>query len=275
MKCSIVTISYNQVKFLPDCIASIASQDYHDLEHVIIDACSTDGTDEVLRKYLPIKSKVIVEKDKGAADGLNKGFANCTGDIFGYINSDDVLLPGAITHVMAFFGNNPDIDILSGQGYIINQENYIVDCVVTNDMSPRRMAYGASVLFQQATFFRAQAFKKSGGFNIGNKTCWDAEILLRMLLGGAGHAITDQYLACFRIHNESITGTGRLHNLHTTTVDRLFQLTMNRVPNKIDRLIIFFMRYLKYVVSINFACRALTSRIRRKIMKNTKIKFSA
>src|SRR6056297_1925233 len=102
MKFSIVTISYNQVEFLSQCIDSVFSQDVEDLEYIIVDPGSTDGSRELIEAYSDRIVKVF-EKDKGPADGLNKGFDVATGDVYGFINSDDYLLPGALRSVSDYF----------------------------------------------------------------------------------------------------------------------------------------------------------------------------
>src|SRR6266571_286401 len=94
---SVVTVSYNQARFLPQALESVIKQDYRDVEHIVVDACSTDGSKEILRHYASQLSRVIIEPDEGATDGLNKGFAGASGDIFAYINADDALLPEALT----------------------------------------------------------------------------------------------------------------------------------------------------------------------------------
>ena len=95
MRVSIVTISFNQAEFLERAIRSVIEQDYPDVEYIVVDPGSTDGSREIIEKYRSRISKVILEPDTGPANGLNKGFAAATGEIFGYINADDAFLPKA------------------------------------------------------------------------------------------------------------------------------------------------------------------------------------
>jgi glycosyltransferase involved in cell wall biosynthesis len=97
-KVSIVTSSYNQGDFIGRTIDSIRAQDYPDIEHIVVDGMSTDATVDVLARYP--HSKVIREPDRGQADAINKGFGSRPGQIFGFVNSDDLLEPGAITAVV-------------------------------------------------------------------------------------------------------------------------------------------------------------------------------
>lgn len=108
-KISIVTISYNSEKTIEDTILSVISQDYPNKEYIIIDGASTDNTLNIIAKYKANISKVISEKDDGISDAFNKGISNSTGDIICLINSDDRLLPGALSKVAQEFDGKADI----------------------------------------------------------------------------------------------------------------------------------------------------------------------
>ena len=94
MRISIVTLSYNQRTFLREAIDSVLQQDHPDLEYIVVDPGSTDGSREFIRSYGEQVAQVVFEPDQGAADGLNKGFSRATGEVFGFLNADDYLLPG-------------------------------------------------------------------------------------------------------------------------------------------------------------------------------------
>ena len=108
MKVSIVTISYNQCEFLEQALVSVLDQDYHNIEYIVIDAGSTDGSREIIQKHHHRIDKVIFEEDEGPADGLNKGFSIASGHIYGFLNSDDFLLPGVISKVVDTFKKQPN-----------------------------------------------------------------------------------------------------------------------------------------------------------------------
>ena len=116
MKISIVTISFNQCAYLRACIDSILSQEGCDLEYIVVDPGSTDGSRELIESYGDRIVRVF-EPDAGPADGLNRGFACATGDIYGFINSDDYLLPGALAAVTAFFRKHPATVFMTGHGF--------------------------------------------------------------------------------------------------------------------------------------------------------------
>src|SRR5271170_7307769 len=105
---SIVTVSFNQASFLERAIRSVLEQDYPDIEYIVVDPGSTDGSRDIIDRYRSQISKIILEPDTGPANGLNKGFAAASGNIFGYINADDAYLPGAIAKAVSAFRARPD-----------------------------------------------------------------------------------------------------------------------------------------------------------------------
>ena len=115
MRISIVTLSYNQGAFLQEAMDSVLQQNHSDLEYIVVDPGSTDGSRELLRSYGEQISRFIFEPDRGAADGLNRGFGGATGEIFGFLNADDFLLPGALHRVSEFFESHPQCDIAHGK----------------------------------------------------------------------------------------------------------------------------------------------------------------
>jgi len=245
-KISVVTISFNQGCFLEDCIRSVLNQSYPDTEYIIVDPGSTDGSRGIIQHYSDRISRIIFEPDNGPADGLNKGFRYATGDILCYLNSDDILLPGAFQTVVKHFLKNPDIDVICGNGYQLNTEGEVVKKIFSTSWNAKAYAYGACNIVQQATFFRHSAFKRTTGFNSNNKTCWDGELLVDLALAGATFRSISEFLGGFRIHSESITGKGPSPQ---------YKLDSKRISQKIlgssscfsDRILRQSYRCLKYV----------------------------
>ncbi len=205
MKISIVTISFNQAEFLEACIQSVLSQDYNDKEYIVVDPGSRDSSRTIIERYSDSIDRIILEPDNGPADGLNKGFDLATGEIFGYINADDLLLPGTLSKVAAFFSTTPNIDVICGNGFIVDEKERRQRQIFSTDFNLRWFSYGAATFVQQATFIRRKAFELTGGFNVKNRTCWDAELLVDMAMKGAHFKRIDANLGAFRIHNQSIT----------------------------------------------------------------------
>jgi glycosyltransferase involved in cell wall biosynthesis len=207
-KVSIVTISFNQAEFLERAIRSVVDQDYSDIEYIVVDPGSTDGSRDIIERYRSRISRVIYQPDRGPADGLNEGFACATGDIFGYINADDAYLPGAIREAVAAFDNN-NADVIYGDGYIVDENDRCIRRCVSTPFKVRRFILGAAVILQQSTFFTANAYRDVGSFNVENRTCWDGELLFGFAAGGKKFLHVPRYWSLFRLYSSSISGSGR------------------------------------------------------------------
>ena len=240
MKISIVTISFNQDKYLRQCIDSILSQTDCDLEYIVVDPGSTDNSRQIIESYGDRIIKVF-EPDKGPADGLIKGFKHATGDVFGFINSDDYLLPGALAHVNRFFETQGLDCFMTGQGFRENEQKTQTR-IRPEQLSVRDLLYRATVVFQQTTFFPAYLYKEIGGFNPNNSTCWDYELFLDLLLQGAKHHITAEDLAVFRLYQGSISGSGRLTQQCFKDLDAMFYHAKARAWNNFDDLCSLYLR---------------------------------
>jgi glycosyltransferase involved in cell wall biosynthesis len=247
MKISIVTISYNQANYLEECIQSVLSQDYADLEYIIVDPGSTDGSRDIIEKYRDQIAHIIYEKDEGPADGLNKGFAKATGDIFYYLNSDDILLPGAVSDAVNVFNKNLTIDIIYGHGYIVDSKGTKFRKCFSDRFSLKSAAYGAAVIIQPSTFFKSICFAKAGGFNKNNKSNWDGELFIDFILAGCKAVRVNKFFSYYRVYDESITGSGSHSNLHNNHSINMFKKIMNRNPVFIDKLIGVFFRIYKHI----------------------------
>jgi glycosyltransferase involved in cell wall biosynthesis len=205
---SVVTISYNKRPYLAECLRSVIGQECPGLEYIVVDAGSTDGSREVIAGLAPGIARLIEEPDEGPADGLNKGFAAATGDIFGYLNADDRYAPGALRYVVDYFRAHPDVDVLCGAIRIIDAEGRASARKRTSDhFDLADYAAGICTVGQQATFFRRGMFERAGRFNVANRIAWDGELLVDMALAGARFASVRKVLGDFRIYGESITGS--------------------------------------------------------------------
>ena len=234
-------------EYIEKTILSVLEQNYKDLEYILVDAGSTDGSREIIEKYRNKISKIIYQSDKGPADGLNKGFAYATGEIFGFLNSDDELLPNSLNIIGGYLKANPQIDIVSGCGYFIDSNGMRIKRIVPSHLTPWLYIHGAVSVFQQGTFFRANSFKKAIGFNIHNKTCWDGELFLDMAILGARHSTIADDIANFRLHSEGITGSGRLLNSYQKDSLRLFYKVARRERIMIwDQISDFLAKTIKY-----------------------------
>jgi glycosyltransferase involved in cell wall biosynthesis len=212
MLLGIVTISFNQARFLTECIESVKVSDSARLRYVIVDPGSTDGSRELIESYKERFSAILLEPDKGPADGLNKGFSACDADVYGYLNSDDRFRPGALDWVLQYFDDHPETDILLGAIAMIDENGRVSLRKRTQDrpFDLRKYAVCACNVFQQGTFFRREAFLKTKGFNEASKTAWDSELVVDMALAGCRFDYTNRILGDFRVYPQSITGSQRL-----------------------------------------------------------------
>lgn len=237
MKASIVTLAFNQAPFLERAINSVINQDYDDIEYIVVDPGSTDGSHDIIERYRDHIAKVVYEPDKGPAEGLNNGFAAATGDIFAYINGDDAFLPGAIREAVEEFKSHQEADVVIGHGYIIDAQSKVLRTFRSAPVTPWRFAYGGSIVMQQSTFIRRKAFEAVGGFNIDNGTSWDAELVLQLARNDARFHYVDRYWSVFTIHPESISGSQRMAEESRFNHRRYFTMVMKREPRSLDLIV--------------------------------------
>ncbi len=240
MKVSIVTISFNQVGFLNHAIRSVLEQDYPDIEYIVVDPGSTDGSRALIAGYAD-QVQTVLEPDGGPADGLNRGFARATGDVLAFLNSDDVLLPGAVRRAVAYLESSK-CDVVSGHAVVIDEEGRELRKVFSEPFSLKRYAYGTSILIQPSTFFTREIFRKSGGFNIHNRATWDGELFMEMSLHGARFKLVNEFWSGYRLHSASITATGKLDQQILDFHEHAFRRVIGREPLPIDRLLEYWFR---------------------------------
>jgi glycosyltransferase involved in cell wall biosynthesis len=208
-KFTIITLSYNQRPYLQRAVESVLNQNWTNLEYLVIDPGSTDGSREFLaERFADVQGHLIFSPDRGPAHGLNKGIAIATGDIIGYLNADDAYLPGAFQGAAQAFQQFAEASVVYGDGFRSEQMRPVRKIRSTR-FTAVRYAYGLSTVLQQATFFRS-ALIKSVHFNEGNRTCWDGEILVDIALSGGRLVHVPQNWGLFEVHPGSITGSGKL-----------------------------------------------------------------
>ena len=249
MKFSIVTISYNQARFLEQAIRSVIEQDYPDVEYIVVDPGSTDGSREIIERYRDRIDKIIFEPDNGPSDGLNKGFARATGDILGFLNSDDILLPGALTQAAKAFGVSSQTDVISGHGIVVDAKGKEMRRVYSDSFNKIMAGYCACILVQPSTFFRSRMFNRIGGFNIENRSNWDGELFVDMSLHQARFKTISCMLSQYRVHSDSITGSERLRELHALHRARMFEKVFRRSQRWSDRVMRFVLIYIRKILN--------------------------
>lgn len=204
---SIVTPSLNQAQYLESTIRSILGQNYPDLEYVIIDGGSTDGSVDIIRKYEGQLAYWVSEPDTGQGEAINKGFRHTTGEILTWLNSDDMLLPGALSLVSDLFAKNPEIAWLTGRSCGIDAPGRI--CELGPPMGhPRLMIrlgwyHGRSVLGfiqQEGTFWRRALWERAEG-RLETERHYSMDFDLWQRFAAHASLVTvDSVLAAFRYH---------------------------------------------------------------------------
>lgn len=236
-KMSVVTISFNQAQFLERAIRSVIEQKGVELDYVIVDPGSTDGSRDIIERYRKHFSVVILDKDNGPADGLNRGLAASTGEFFTYLNADDEFMPGALAEAAAVLRADPGLAAVYGNGYMIDEEGRRGRHFISSKwMGARLYAKGLAVIMQQSAFMRLDAIRAAGGFNVDNRTCWDGETFFDMALKGGRMKRTWRDWGLFRIYSTSITGSGSFAVQYAADCDRIFERFTGRPRTRLDRL---------------------------------------
>ena len=193
-KISVITITYNSEKTLERTIKSVVSQEYDNLEYIIIDGASKDRTLDIVEKYRDYISVVVSEPDKGISDAFNKGIKRATGEIIGIINSDDILLPGALKSIRDAYDS--EVDVYRGEMIYKNIKTGFkfigkpsMDCSVSN--------YIRLGVAHPSTFISKRAYQKVGGYKTHIHYIMDIDMLFRLYNSGCSFKYLPQRLALF------------------------------------------------------------------------------
>ncbi|MEA3439607.1 MAG: glycosyltransferase family 2 protein [Chloroflexota bacterium] len=196
---SIVTPSYNQVQFLEETIQSVLNQNYTDIEYIIIDGASTDGSLEIIKRYADRLAYWVSEPDQGQTDAINKGFARASGEILAWINSDDTYQPHTVKEAVEFLNAHPEIGMVYGDANLIDEKGAVIGKFPARQTDYRRLRRGYVHIPQQASFFRASLWKEVGPLDPTFYFAMDYDLWVRI-----AHLATIHYhpqlWANFRLH---------------------------------------------------------------------------
>jgi glycosyltransferase involved in cell wall biosynthesis len=204
-KITIVTPSYNQGRFLEQTIASVVEQNYSNLEYIVIDGGSTDGSVDIIKRHKDRFAYWISEKDNGQSDAINKGLRRSTGEILAWLNSDDCYLPGTLENVAKYFDSRPDVDFLYGDLILVDEGGSPVGIRRVVPYNYTLALYGLSSIPQPSTFFRRRALDTVGLIDPEYHYHMDTEFFLRFGKAGLKAAYLPFPLAKFRLHRGSKT----------------------------------------------------------------------
>lgn len=222
-KISIVTISYNAREYIAQTIESVISQSYKNIEYVVIDGGSTDGTAEVVRAYSPYIDYFISEKDDGISDAFNKGINACTGELVFLLSADDFLQDDALHRVVRIF-NQYQPDVIHGSILMLNPESG--NLVRSKPIPGLKNPYFGQPLKHGATFVTKKAYEKVGGYNTKYKYAMDYDMTLKLLEAG----MVFQYLD---IDVATIRAGGVNHIYRRETIEECRQITIAHGTHRI------------------------------------------
>ena len=205
---AVVTPSFNQGKYIRETIESVLSQRVQNLEYLVVDGGSKDETLEILRSF-GAKLRWISEPDEGTADAINKGLKSVGGEIFGWLNSDDIYYEDALVTVQQFFEENPDVDVVYGDANHIDENGAFIEKYPTEAWCWERL-HEICFISQPAAFFRRRAIRNFGALDAHYPHCVDYELWIRWAKAGARFEHLPKTLAATRLHPEAKTLAKRL-----------------------------------------------------------------
>ncbi|MCC6804246.1 MAG: glycosyltransferase [Anaerolineae bacterium] len=235
---SIITPSFNQAWYIQATIDSVLTQDYPALEYLIVDGGSTDGTVDILRQCTDPRMKWVSEPDRGQSDAINKGLKWATGEFIAYINSDDLLLPGAVSATLEEFRQHPDYALVYGDCIHIRSdgsqiaENYYG----AEAFDLEQVLMGRVFIPQQTVFWRRTVTESIGAFDETLHYLMDVDYWLRAVAAGFRLLYVPGIRAAYRLHDSSKTVSQVEHfwSDWDAMIDKFFALP--NLPPEIARL---------------------------------------
>jgi glycosyltransferase involved in cell wall biosynthesis len=233
---SIVTPSFNQAAFLERALNSVLDQDYPNLEYIVVDGGSSDASVEIIRRFEDRLAWWGSEPDDGQVDALLKGFARSSGEILGWLNSDDELLPGAITTVVEALRSSPQAMLVYGDNVLVDEETGYRDVLRARPFDVIEMLRtGQNHVPQPGSLFRREALELAGGLPRDGYYYFDFEFVVKLGLLAPVEQVPAQ-LGLYRLHDESKSVAAREQKAddHLRMYDAVFELS--DLPSDVRRI---------------------------------------
>jgi glycosyltransferase involved in cell wall biosynthesis len=202
---SIITPSFNQARYLEATIQSVFAQDYPHIEYIIVDGGSTDGSVDIIQKYLNKLAWWISENDKGQTDAINKGFARAKGDVLAWLNSDDTYNPGAVRAAVKYLTEYPDVGMVYSDCHYMDEQGRVIGQFPAAQTDYRRLRQGYVHIPQQTMFFRAKYWQEVGPLDPSFFFAMDYDLWTRIAKHAPLKYAKGQTWANFRIHGSGKT----------------------------------------------------------------------
>ena len=211
MKVSVITVCLNAVEYIDQTLNSILSQDYRNIECIVVDGGSTDGTLEIIRAMAEEDDRIHWQTgpDSGISDAMNRGVERATGEIVAHLHADDFYATNSVlATVVGKFDRQSEVIWATGGIREIDESGRSIRDIPVRRYSARRLLRN-NVILHPATFVRRSAFYAVGGFDTGLKYAMDYDLWLRLAKAGAP-VVIDQILTCFRVHSGSLSSVNRI-----------------------------------------------------------------
>ena len=218
---AVVTPSYGQEKFIERTLRSVLDQAYAKLVYVVQDGGSKDRSPDIIAAYAPRLRHWESVKDRGQADAIQRGFAHATGalapdDLMAWLNSDDLLAPGALRFVAEYFAAHPEVDVIYGHRIIIDDDDRDVGRWIMPRHNPATLEW-IDYVPQETLFWRKRAWDLTGGIDPSFQFALDWDLLARFQQAGCRMVRVPYFLGAFRVHAEQKTSQA----IHTTGADEM------------------------------------------------------
>ena len=207
-KVSIITVVYNGVQFLERAIQSVLKQTYANIEYIIVDGGSTDGSQDIIKKYDSKIKKWVSEKDGGIFEAMNKGILMARGDLIGILNADDWYENDAVEKIVAAYTSSPEGDIFHGL-LCFREQNEDIQYI-----SGHTSNYFSKGIEHPTCFIKREIYQKCGAFDSKFRSAGDYELLLRFKKLGLDFVFVDKVIANFRSGGQSTSLKGAIETIN-------------------------------------------------------------
>ena len=228
---AIVTPSFNLVKFIRETIDSILKQNYPELAYMVRDGGSADETIQILKSY-GNKLQWRSEPDTGQANAINRGFREVTGDIMGYLNSDDTLLPGTLAYIAKAFRDDPKVDVVYGHRIFVDSHGFEIGRCILPPHHAETLKW-FDYIPQETLFWRRRVWEAIGPMDESFDFALDWDFVLRAQTAGFRFKRLPRFLACFRSHDQQKT-IGMIEDVGADEMRRIRAAHLDDAPGNYE-----------------------------------------